>query len=68
MLSLFVLSTQEGWPSHMYIAIDADDDAPRKDSNFVISIYYLSFVFFGSAFVLNLFTGVLFFRFIKSKE
>lgn len=68
MLSLFVLSTLEGWPDHMYVAIDGDNDYPDKDSNFSISIYFTLFVFFGSAFLLNLFTGVLFFRFVKAKK
>ena len=68
MVSLFVLSTQESWPSHMFVGIDGDNEYPDKDANFAISAYYLLFIFFGSTFLLNLFTGVLFFRFFKAKE
>ncbi len=52
----------------MYIGIDADYDYPDKEANFPIVLYYILFIFFGSGFLLNLFTGVLFFRFVKAKN
>lgn len=32
MLSLFIISTLEGWPTEMYWFIDADESGPIKDS------------------------------------
>ena len=52
----------------MFVAIDGDNEYPDKDANFPIAAYFIMFLFFGSAFLLNLFTGVLFFRFVKAKQ
>ena len=51
----------------MYIAIDADEGAPKQDAYFLISIYYVIFIS-GSILLLNLFTGVLFYRFTQAKK
>lgn len=32
MLTLFILSTMEGWPDLMYLFIDADESGPIKDA------------------------------------
>ena len=59
MLSLFVLSTQEGWPNYLLNFIDASDDensAPILNNNqFSAFFYFMVFLFVGSLFLLNLF-------------
>jgi len=60
MLSLFVLSTIEGWPNYMYHFVDADDFGPKKDANTWMIGYFLVFILLGSMFLLNLFIGVIF--------
>lgn len=32
MLTLFILSTMEGWPDYMYLFIDADESGPIKNA------------------------------------
>ena len=60
MLTLFILSTIEGWPNYMYIFVDADEKGPLKDNNTWMIIYFLVFIIIGSMFLLNLFIGVIF--------
>lgn len=60
MLTLFVLSTLEGWPNYLFYFIDASNEGPVKDSQPWIFLYFLVFIFFGSMFLLNLFIGVIF--------
>jgi hypothetical protein len=33
MISLFIMSTLEGWPDYMQQALDASSDGPRQDNN-----------------------------------
>ena len=60
MLTLFILSTIEGWPNYMYEFIDGYEDGPNKDSNQWVIFYFVVFILIGSMFLLNLFIGVIF--------
>lgn len=63
MVTLFVLSTLEGWPDYMYDFIDAGDDqftGPIKDNNPYMFFYFMIFIFIGALFLINLIIGVLF--------
>lgn len=59
MITLFVLSTLEGWPDYMYNFFDADEVGPRYNSQQLFIIYFVSFILIGAFFLLNLFTGVI---------
>ena len=61
--TLFVLSSFEGWPNIMFSAMDANvkEIGPTAFGNYYIFIYFLSFIFMGSLFLMNLLVGVIFF-------
>jgi hypothetical protein len=65
MLTLFVVSSLEGWPDIMYQGIDATgiETGPRKDASIIYSLYYVTFILIGSFFFLNFFVGVIFLNF-----
>lgn len=69
MITLFILSSLEGWPDIMYTAIDAVDIgiAPVYNYNPYVAYYFISFVFVGALFFLNLFIGVIFDKFNEAK-
>jgi cation transport ATPase len=62
MLTLFVVSSLEGWPDIMYDAVDTTDvdQSPRKNNNIWAAYYFIFFIFMGSFFFLNLFIAVVF--------
>ena len=64
-ITLFILSTQEGWPDYLFYFVDADkispdgeNQGPEKDSNRLFMLYFLVFIFIGAMFLINLFIGV----------
>ena len=59
MLTLYVLSTFQGWPTYAYWFIDAGDSGPVKDGNTGFIFYFIIFIFIGTWFLMSLFTGVL---------
>lgn len=65
MVTLFIISSLEGWPSIMFITIDSNESTygPEKDSLKIIAFYFIGFILVGSFFLLNLFVGVIFFHF-----
>lgn len=65
MLTLFVVSSLEGWPDLMYQGIDATgvETGPKKDSNILYSLFFVTFILVGSFFFLNFFVGVIFLNF-----
>jgi len=67
MLTLFVLGTLESWPIIMYNALDGDDEklGPTYNTNFILCLYFISFIFIGSFFFLNLFVGAICYHFDK---
>lgn len=60
MVSLFVLSTGEGWPDYLFNFIDASESGPVFDSNPYMFAYFVVFIFVSSMFMMNLFVGVIF--------
>lgn len=65
MLTLYVVSSLEGWPDIMVQTIDSTDAdvGPVKENGTYMYIYYILFIFIGSFFFLNFFIGVLFLKF-----
>lgn len=64
-MTLFVLSTLEGWPNYVFNFVDADkfsDDGenlgPEKNGSRLFMLYFMVFIFVGSMFLINLFIGV----------
>ena len=70
MVTLFVVSSLEGWPDIMYYAIEftAPYKGPTKENNFVFMIYFILFIMIGSFFLLNFFIGVLFLEYNKAQK
>lgn len=61
LLTLFVMSTMEGYPTIMLMGIDSrgPELAPIEGSRTYMSIYFIGFILTGSLFMTNLFVGVL---------
>ncbi|CAB3399819.1 unnamed protein product [Caenorhabditis bovis] len=70
LMSLFVLSSKDGWVSIMYQGIDAVgvDMQPIENYNEWRMIYFISFLLLVGFFVLNMFVGVVVENFHKCKE
>ncbi|VDM47025.1 unnamed protein product [Toxocara canis] len=70
LMSLFVLSSKDGWVSIMYQGIDATgvDMQPIENYNEWRMIYFISFLLLVGFFVLNMFVGVVVENFHKCKE
>lgn len=41
---------------------------PKTDSNEIMALYFITFVFIGSFFIINLFVGIIVDSFSKEKE
>ena len=69
-VTLFVISSLEGWPNIMYSIIDAgtEETGPIKDSNLNACWYFVGFVMVGSFFLVNLFIGVIGFNFTEQSQ
>ncbi|CAD8053314.1 unnamed protein product [Paramecium primaurelia] len=59
MLTLFIVSTQEGWPTQMYWFVDADESGPIKNNQMWFTSYFLIFLLIGSILLMNMFVGVI---------
>jgi len=59
MLTLFTVSTFEGWPQLLYISIDsnAEDTGPRMNHRPVVSIFYIVYIIVIAFFMVNIFVG-----------
>ena len=70
MLTLFVVSSLEGWPDIMYQGIDATDveKGPSKNASILYSLYFVGFILIGSFFFLNFFVGVIFLNFEEAQK
>uniref|UniRef100_A0A1I8A0L3 Voltage-dependent T-type calcium channel subunit alpha n=1 Tax=Steinernema glaseri TaxID=37863 RepID=A0A1I8A0L3_9BILA len=70
LMSLFVLSSKDGWVSIMYQGIDSVgvDMQPIENYNEWRMIYFISFLLLVGFFVLNMFVGVVVENFHKCKE
>ena len=62
MITLFVVSSLEGWPDIMLNAVDATEHelAPNVNENPAAAYYFVCFILIGSFFFLNLFIAVVF--------
>lgn len=70
MITLFVVSSLEGWPDILYYAIEFTDKdkGPTVNNNYGYTIYFISFIMIGSFFLLNFFIGVLFLEYNKAQK
>ncbi|CAD8189628.1 unnamed protein product [Paramecium octaurelia] len=68
MLSLFILSTLEGWPDQMYWFVDADESGPIKGAQLQFSWYFIVFILIGSILLMNLFIGVILVNYHLAEE
>jgi voltage-dependent calcium channel L type alpha-1D len=59
MLTLYVLSTFEGWPTYLTWYQDGSATGPIRNSNSIFVLYFIFFMFIGTWFLMSLFTGVL---------
>ncbi|GAB5365090.1 hypothetical protein AAMO2058_001026900 [Amorphochlora amoebiformis] len=59
-LTLFEVSSLEGWPRVMHRAVDIDGPgkAPKRDNQQIYALYFVAFIVVGSFLVNNLFVGV----------
>ncbi|CAE7641000.1 NaCP60E [Symbiodinium pilosum] len=70
-ISLFEISTTEGWVDVMLAAVDSRGPylQPRRDANeFIGSLLFVAFMLIGSFFVLNLCVGVIIDNYNKQKS
>lgn len=65
MITLFIVSSLEGWPDIMHQAIDITkiDNGPIKENSTSQMIFFIIFILIGSFFFLNFFIGVLFLKY-----
>lgn len=68
MMTLFIVSSLEGWPTIMYQALDITrvDYGPEFQGNIKMSIFFIVFILIGSFFFLNFFIGVLFLKYSEA--
>jgi len=68
MMTLFIVSTLEGWPDIMLQSIDATkvNRGPEYESNPGYVYFYIVFIMVGSFFLLNFFIGVLFLKYTEA--
>jgi len=64
-ITLFVLSTMEGWPDYLFNFVDANEIAddgenlgPVKNGSREFMLYFIVFILVGTLFLINLFIGV----------
>ena len=60
MLTLFEMSTTEGWVAVMWSGVDATgiESSPVKENQIFWVLFFMLFIIVGSNFLLNLFVGV----------
>ncbi|KAJ6650995.1 hypothetical protein lerEdw1_001204, partial [Lerista edwardsae] len=70
LMSLFVLSSKDGWVNIMYDGLDAVgiDQQPSQNHNPWMLLYFISFLLIVSFFVLNMFVGVVVENFHKCRQ
>lgn len=59
MLTLFTVSTFEGWPALLYVSIDsqAEDRGPIHNFRPIVAIYYIVYIIIIAFFMVNIFVG-----------
>ena len=70
MLTLFEMSTTEGWTAVMYDGVDARSPelAPRRDHNPAVAFFFVIFMILANFFILNLFVGIILDNFARIAE
>jgi len=70
MLTLFIVSTLEGWPDIMYQAVDGQgiEIGPKKNAAPLSAYFFVIFIFIGSFFFLNFFVGVIFLNYEEAQK
>lgn len=68
MLSLFIVSTLEGWPDIMLVSVDSTDmnEGPKMENSTMYAYFYILFILIGSFFLVNFFIGVLFLKYAEA--
>jgi len=69
-LTLFEVSTLEMWPDVMFTAVDgvSPDEGPEYDRNPSTVLFFITFLFVTSFFILNLFVGVVIDKFTEVRN
>jgi len=59
MLTLFVVSTFEGWPGILYVSIDSheEDEGPIHNYRPIVAIFYFIYIIIIAFFMINIFVG-----------
>ncbi|KAB0801516.1 hypothetical protein PPYR_05870 [Photinus pyralis] len=59
MLTLFTVSTFEGWPNLLYVSIDSKDENFGRIHNYrpIVAIYYIVYIIIIAFFMVNIFVG-----------
>ncbi|GMR47449.1 hypothetical protein PMAYCL1PPCAC_17643 [Pristionchus mayeri] len=59
MVSLFVVSTFEGWPDLLYVAINSneEDHGPIYNSRQSVAVFFIAFIIVIAFFMMNIFVG-----------
>jgi len=59
MLTLFVVSTFEGWPGILYVSIDSNaaDIGPKEDFRPIVFLFYFIYIIILAFFMINIFVG-----------
>lgn len=59
MLSLFTVSTFEGWPSLLYVSIDSNKENQGPVHNYrpIVAAYYIIYIIIIAFFMVNIFVG-----------
>lgn len=67
--TLFIITTQEGWPDIMHMGMDVVDPehSPKRNSFKYGAYYFLFYILIGSFFLLNMFMAVIFQKFTEAK-
>ncbi|CAH8831967.1 unnamed protein product [Trichobilharzia szidati] len=70
LLTLFAVSTFEGWPSLLYRSIDsnAEDQGPITNYRPVVAFFYITFIILIPFFMINIFVGFVIVTFQKEGE
>uniref|UniRef100_T1E1N8 Voltage-dependent L-type calcium channel subunit alpha n=1 Tax=Cupiennius salei TaxID=6928 RepID=T1E1N8_CUPSA len=59
MLTLFTVSTFEGWPQLLYVAIDsqAEDEGPSHNYRPMVAVFFIIYIIIIAFFMVNIFVG-----------
>jgi hypothetical protein len=71
LITLFEISTTEGWVDVMYEAVDAKGgyyQQPKRDQQIIWAFAFIAFIFFSNMFFLNLSVGVIVEQFLNIKK